>query len=103
MPDVFDAVKYDCLHNAHIRLDDLPELFYLTRDFADLVVPQEFGIYQKDKRILGSTVCGALLGKIRTDLTKQNDSTYRLDQRYCIFVHDVAVPPSAVSKCVLFV
>ena len=60
----------------------MEELFYLTRDFADCVVPQEFGIYQKDKRILGSTVCGALLGKIKTDLMSKADMSYHLDKRY---------------------
>ena len=59
----------------------MEELFQLTRDFADCVVPQEFGIYQKDKRILGSTVCGALLEKIKTDLMSKTDMSYSLDHR----------------------
>ena len=79
--DVYDMVKYDCLHNYHVPVPEIQSLYYVTRDFADCVVPQEFGIHQKDKRILGSNVCAALLEKIRTDLTKQ-DTIYKLDHRY---------------------
>ena len=73
--------RYDCIHNSHIKLEGMEELFQLTRDFADCVVPQEFGIYQKDKLILGSTVCGALLEKIKTDLMSKTDMSYSLDHR----------------------
>lgn len=81
VPDVYDMLKFDCLHNSHVQVEGMQDLYYLTRDFADCVVPQEFGIYQRDKRILGSTVCGALLEKIRTDLIKQ-DTGYMLDHSH---------------------
>lgn len=79
--DVYDMVKYDCIHNSHLKIVGIEELYYVTREFADCVVPQEFGIFRKDKRILGSTVCSALLEKLKNDLTR-NDMNFLLDQRF---------------------
>lgn len=61
-------IRYDILHNSHLNLDGMNELFYLAMSFADCVVPQEYGIHEGDKRVIGSKLCNALLQKIKYDL-----------------------------------
>lgn len=62
-------IRYDCLHNHHIKLDAMEELFELSQHFENSVVPQEYGIDKNEKRVIGSKMCGALIEKIKQDLT----------------------------------
>ncbi|CAM9583380.1 unnamed protein product [Discosporangium mesarthrocarpum] len=87
IPDVHDNVRYDCLHNAHMRLKGLPELYDLAKHLADCVVPQEYGVTIRDKLIIGSKMCSALLEKIKYDLiiarsNNEVDMRFRLDVRH---------------------
>lgn len=47
IPDVHDNVRYDGLHNAHLDLDGLPELYELAKHLADSIVPQEYGVSKR--------------------------------------------------------
>lgn len=40
IPDIYDCVKYDFIHNATLGLEDMLELFRLSRALADIVIPQ---------------------------------------------------------------
>lgn len=40
IPDIYDCVKYDVIHNASLGLEDTLELFRLSRALADIVIPQ---------------------------------------------------------------
>ena len=33
--DVYDAAKYDSIHNAHLKLNGLEELYILSKELAD--------------------------------------------------------------------
>ncbi|CAM9409508.1 unnamed protein product, partial [Laminaria digitata] len=86
IPDVHDNVRYDGLHNAHLHLDGLPELYDLAKQLADSIVPQEYGITkrQEQKLMIGSKMCHALLDKIKYDLLiaradNEVDMRYQLD------------------------
>ncbi|KAA8548023.1 hypothetical protein F0562_004452 [Nyssa sinensis] len=68
IPDVHDSCKYDLLHNAHLNLEGLDELFKLAQLLADGVVPNEYGINPKQKLKIGSKIARRLLGKILIDL-----------------------------------
>ena len=46
----------------------MDELHDLAKNFADCIVPQEYGVDKEEKRILGSHMCQALLEKIKYDL-----------------------------------
>ncbi|GAU35279.1 hypothetical protein TSUD_274810 [Trifolium subterraneum] len=54
IPDVYDSCKYDLLHNAHLNLEGLDELFKVAQALADGVIPNEYGINPKQKLIIGS-------------------------------------------------
>jgi hypothetical protein len=68
VPDVYDMIRYDILHNSHLQLSGMEELYRLSSNFESIVVPQEYGIDREDKRYIGSKMCGALLDKIKSDL-----------------------------------
>jgi hypothetical protein len=69
LPDVYDMIRYDILHNQHLNFTGMDELYELAKKFELVVVPQEYGIDAADKRYIGSKMCGALLEKIQHDLT----------------------------------
>ena len=44
VPDLYDCVKYDAIHNSKLQLSAIPELFYTSKHLADVVIPQEYGV-----------------------------------------------------------
>ncbi|OVA09092.1 Histidine phosphatase superfamily [Macleaya cordata] len=68
IPDVYDSCKYDLLHNSHLNLEGLDELFKVGQLLADGVIPNEYGINPKQKLKIGSKIARRLLGKILIDL-----------------------------------
>jgi len=66
IPDVHDNVRFDMLHNPHLGLTEtLSKLYELAKDFADCVVPQEYGVTIEEKRGIGSRMCHTLMEKIK--------------------------------------
>ena len=49
LPDLYDNAMHDVIHNAHLNLRALPELYHAARTIAAYVVPQEYGISAADK------------------------------------------------------
>lgn len=48
--------RYDLLHNAHLNIEGLEELFKVAQLLADGVIPNEYGINPKQKLKIGSKV-----------------------------------------------
>ncbi len=87
IPDIHDAARYDCIHNSHISLVHLPDLYETSKTLADCVVPQEYGIDVDEKLLIGSKMCSALMEKIKYDLIitrsdNELDTQYRLDESH---------------------
>jgi inositol hexakisphosphate/diphosphoinositol-pentakisphosphate kinase len=68
VPDIYDSAKYDLLHNAHLQLHGLDELYKVAKKLADGVIPNEYGINPQHKLIIGAKIARRLLGKILIDL-----------------------------------
>ncbi|KAL3676691.1 hypothetical protein R1sor_026639 [Riccia sorocarpa] len=68
VPDIYDSVKYDLIHNQHLELEKLEELYGVAKELADGIIPAEYGINPKHKLIIGSKIARRLLGKILIDL-----------------------------------
>lgn len=68
IPDLYDSCKYDLLHNSHLNLKGLNDLFKISQLLADGVIPNEYGINPKQKLKIGSKIARRLLGKILIDL-----------------------------------
>uniref|UniRef100_A0A673CKH9 Inositol hexakisphosphate and diphosphoinositol-pentakisphosphate kinase n=1 Tax=Sphaeramia orbicularis TaxID=375764 RepID=A0A673CKH9_9TELE len=84
IPDIYDCVKYDVIHNATLGLEDTLELFRLSRALADVVIPQEYGISKVEKLDIAYAYCLPLVRKIQMDLqrTHEDESVNKLHPLY---------------------
>ena len=69
IPDIYDCIKYDALHNTGLRLRGVAELYALAKAFADVVVSQEYGIDVAEKIEIGARIAHHLLRKVFFDMT----------------------------------
>ncbi len=61
-PDLYDALKYDVLHNScFLSHDNLSKVYYAVKRIADFVIPQEYGIEREDKLAIGVEIARPLL------------------------------------------
>ena len=67
IPDIYDCIKYDIMHNNNIGLTGLNELYVLARRFADVLIPQEYGIDENTKVQIGQKIANVLFGKLHAD------------------------------------
>ncbi|XP_026233508.1 inositol hexakisphosphate and diphosphoinositol-pentakisphosphate kinase 2 isoform X4 [Anabas testudineus] len=84
IPDIYDCVKYDVIHNATLGLEDTLDLFRLSRALADIVIPQEYGISKVEKLDIAYAYCLPLVRKIQLDLqrTHEDESVNKLHPLY---------------------
>ncbi|XP_078687109.1 inositol hexakisphosphate and diphosphoinositol-pentakisphosphate kinase 2-like [Branchiostoma floridae x Branchiostoma belcheri] len=84
IPDVYDCIKYDVMHNSGLNFDHMMELYTLSKSLADVIIPQEYGIMQQEKLEIAQAICTPLLKKIRADLhrTQEDDTVNRLNPKY---------------------
>ena len=75
VPDIYDAAKYDSVHNAGLQLEGLEELYHMARTLANAVIPNEYGLQPLMKLRIGSTICANLLGKLLSDLASMRDES----------------------------
>uniref|UniRef100_A0A8C9T1F7 Inositol hexakisphosphate and diphosphoinositol-pentakisphosphate kinase n=1 Tax=Scleropages formosus TaxID=113540 RepID=A0A8C9T1F7_SCLFO len=80
IPDIYDCVKYDVQHNSSLGLEDMRELFRLSRALADIIIPQEYGINKAEKLDIAYAYCLPLVKKIQLDLqrTHEDESVNKL-------------------------
>ena len=72
IPDIYDNIKYDIIHNKQIIGDTAFELYKIINNLADFVMPLEYGIKIEEKIKIGITFIKPLLTKIFNDLTWSN-------------------------------
>jgi hypothetical protein len=75
VPDIYDAAKYDSIHNAHLQLEHLQDAYKLAKILAAAVIPNEYGIQPIGKLRIGSTICAQLLGKLLADLASMREES----------------------------
>jgi len=88
VPDIYDAIKYDLLHNQEIiGFEEAVSLRTKVKDLSDIILPLENGVTKDEKIRVGSAICNSLLKKIKEDFqnkqveveTEQLDSDFRLE------------------------
>lgn len=77
IPDVYDSIKFDLLSTAGashaslaavLGLPDIAELYRLARAFADIIIPQEYGISMREKTTISSCIAYPFLCKLQGDM-----------------------------------
>lgn len=108
IPDIYDCIKYDLQHNQHIlQFQSAHELHTYAKALADIVIPQEYGMTEQEKLMIGLGTCGPLLRKIQADLRNVDlineddteESVNRLDPKYS---HGVSSPDRHVRTRLYF-
>uniref|UniRef100_A0A7M5VCP5 Inositol hexakisphosphate and diphosphoinositol-pentakisphosphate kinase n=1 Tax=Clytia hemisphaerica TaxID=252671 RepID=A0A7M5VCP5_9CNID len=93
IPDIYDCVKYDYLHNQSLKFDHLPELYTYSKSLADIVIPLEYGITKTEKMRISKQICNRFYRKILADLQynvqQLEETVHRLDPRES---RDIATP-----------
>ncbi|KIY93222.1 inositolhexakisphosphate/diphosphoinositol-pentakisphosphatekinase [Monoraphidium neglectum] len=75
VPDIYDSAKYDAIHNGHLALAPLQELYAKARQLAACVVPHEYGLEAEQKLRIGSKIAAELLTKLLMDLASMQDES----------------------------
>jgi len=75
VPDIYDAAKYDSIHNAHLQLEHLQDVYKGAKVLGAAVIPNEYGIQQIGKLRIGSMICAPLLGKLLADLASMREES----------------------------
>jgi hypothetical protein len=70
IPDIYDCIKYDVVHNSSLRLSGTQELYTLAKAFADVVISQEYGIDEHEKIDIAARIAHHLLRKIFFDMSE---------------------------------
>ena len=68
IPDLYDSIKYDAQHNPNLNFPIMDQLYETSKQIADIVVPQEYGITKEEKLNIAHGYCVPLLRKILADL-----------------------------------
>ncbi|CAF1163115.1 unnamed protein product [Rotaria sordida] len=69
VPDIYDSIKYDLLHNKNLlQFPHGEDLYVCSKALADIVVPQEYGMTIEEKLSIARGIVTPLLRKIRADL-----------------------------------
>ncbi|XP_071825202.1 inositol hexakisphosphate and diphosphoinositol-pentakisphosphate kinase 2-like isoform X2 [Apostichopus japonicus] len=105
IPDIYDCVKYDSLHNYNLRnlgFDHMDEFYNCAEALATVIIPQEYGMTSSEKLDVGTAICTPLLKKIRRDLQRINseeETTFRLNP---VYSHGVLSPDRHVRTRLYF-
>ncbi|GAB5367520.1 hypothetical protein AAMO2058_001237500 [Amorphochlora amoebiformis] len=78
IPDIYDNIKYDSLHNRDI-LTGLRKIYIAAKNVANFVIPQEYGVFQTEKLMIGRAVVQPLLVHIFENLKRgmEKDPSHR--------------------------
>ena len=76
IPDIYDNIKYDLIHNKDLMDSNAYELFDEISILANFVMPFEYGITRDEKINIGLKIIKPLLNKILSDLIDINSSIY---------------------------
>ena len=76
IPDIYDNIKYDIIHNNDLMNKSSFELFEEVSLLANFVMPFEYGITRDEKLNIGLNIIKPLLKKMSADLIDINSNFY---------------------------
>mmetsp|Transcript_33502 Transcript_33502/g.87954 ORF Transcript_33502/g.87954 Transcript_33502/m.87954 type:complete len:626 (+) Transcript_33502:265-2142(+) len=69
VPDLYDCSRYDCLHNALPEIKEtLWDIYTLSKSFASVIVPQEYGMTKHEKASIAKKITSRLRTKLIRNL-----------------------------------
>ena len=68
IPDIWDNIKFDVIHNPHLIDAQRKQLFDLAETMSKIIVPMEYGMNAEEKVQIGFKIIHLLLNKIHHDL-----------------------------------
>ena len=80
IPDIYDNIKYDIIHNKDLMNKSAYELFDEISLLANFVMPFEYGITRDEKINIGLKIIKPLLNKIWSDLIDIDSGSYTKEQ-----------------------
>ena len=81
IPDIYDNIKYDIIHNKDLMNNSAYELFEEVSLLANFVMPFEYGITRDGKINIGLKIIKPLLNKIWSDLIDINSNSYSKEKK----------------------
>ena len=76
---MYDAAKYDAIHNVHLGLEGLDVLYEVAKELADCIVPNEYGTTASTKLRIGGTIANSLIGKLLSDLNNTREESFAVE------------------------
>ena len=102
IPDIYDCIKFDWQYNQDfLQFHGADELYMLAKAMADIVIPQEYGMTEREKMLIGADICAPLLKKVIADLTNTmaEEGVTMLDTEHS---HGVSTPERHVRTRLYF-
>ena len=88
---MFDSAKFDLIHNSHLRIDGLKDLYKVAKELADCVIPCEYGTNPNMRYRIGSGIARNLVEKILKDLMNtREESIEDLRADRCKFLYGLS-------------
>lgn len=81
VPDLYDSIKYDVLHNLAFLQKlhpDIRHVYTTIKTVADFVIPQEYGVLRKEKLEMGKKIVQPLLQTIVDNLVRLHTCMHAL-------------------------
>jgi len=85
VPDVYDAAKYDAIHNEHLGLEGLEKMYTIAKELADCIVPNEYGTTAASKLRIGGTIANSLIAKLLSDLNNTREESFAVENGSVVF------------------
>uniref|UniRef100_A0A1D1ZXV8 Inositol hexakisphosphate and diphosphoinositol-pentakisphosphate kinase n=1 Tax=Auxenochlorella protothecoides TaxID=3075 RepID=A0A1D1ZXV8_AUXPR len=75
VPDIYDAAKYDAIHNATIMGPKIKDVYLTAKVLADAAIPNEYGIEPEGRLRISTAICSQLLGKLLADMAYMREES----------------------------
>lgn len=101
---IYNWVTYDLLHNRQLGVQDMTDIYVSSKDLADILIPQEYGMTMGEKINIATHICRPLLRKIQADIrfVVNDEASDILHNPDCLSLVGVTTPDRHVRTRLYF-